>query len=278
MDQLSAFESVCSQMLEDVQERFVYRTHIYIREEILGYKPSPGDLSYPEKLEIMEKIAEKLKQQQQLNYTSDSDSSLNSSTTAPATTTVSNDLTNRLSPQDQHGMWYPTLRRTLICLSKLYRCLDKKIFEGLAQETLTLCVQSLGQASDSIKKSKTQNDGELFLIKHLLILREQISPFNNEFSVVEVQLDFSKIKDAAYGMLSKKDRFFRLNRDNSLYEFLLNGTLDAKDNLIDSKRLVDNQLKNSCEVFIENVSQDLFGSIKELVKKVIKLFLFRNEF
>ena len=41
-------------MLEDVQERLVYRTHIYIRTEILNYNPAQGDLAYPEKLQMME--------------------------------------------------------------------------------------------------------------------------------------------------------------------------------------------------------------------------------
>ncbi|CAF3942127.1 unnamed protein product, partial [Rotaria sp. Silwood1] len=52
--ELSTFETVCTQMLEDVQERLVYRTQVYIRNEILGYKPSPGDIAYPEKLEMMQ--------------------------------------------------------------------------------------------------------------------------------------------------------------------------------------------------------------------------------
>lgn len=52
--QLGAFDAVVKQMLEDVQERLVYRTHIYIQTDIMGYKPAPGDLAYPEKLEMME--------------------------------------------------------------------------------------------------------------------------------------------------------------------------------------------------------------------------------
>ncbi|KAL0185049.1 hypothetical protein M9458_020745, partial [Cirrhinus mrigala] len=52
--QLAAFDAVVKQMLEDVQERLVYRTHIYIQTDIMGYKPAPGDLAYPDKLEMME--------------------------------------------------------------------------------------------------------------------------------------------------------------------------------------------------------------------------------
>lgn len=61
--QLLSFETVISQLLQDVQERLVYRAYIYIRTDILGYVPAGGDLAYPEKLEMMESIAETIQKQ-----------------------------------------------------------------------------------------------------------------------------------------------------------------------------------------------------------------------
>ena len=49
------------------------------------------------------------------------------------------------------------------------------------------------------------------------------------------------------------------------------GTLEAKENVIDSKREVDIQLKRSCETFIDNVANELFCPITDLIKKVNQL-------
>uniref|UniRef100_A0A8C9R2T8 Conserved oligomeric Golgi complex subunit 3 n=1 Tax=Scleropages formosus TaxID=113540 RepID=A0A8C9R2T8_SCLFO len=271
--QLGAFEAVVKQMLEDVQERLVYRTHIYIQTDITGYNPAPGDLAYPEKLEMMEKIAQSLKEEQMRLASPDtsfSDVQLEDTEVRKASSTR---LQATISPADLHGMWYPTVRRTLVCLSKLYRCIDRAVFQGLSQEALSACIQSLLKATDIIVKSKTQIDGQLFLIKHLLIMREQIAPFHTDFAIKEISLDLKKTRDAAFKILNPKTvpKFFRLNSHNAILEFLLEGTPEIKEHYIDSKKEVDRHLKSSCEQFIQQQTQLFVGNLEEFLTKVSAL-------
>ncbi|XP_061926523.1 conserved oligomeric Golgi complex subunit 3 isoform X1 [Entelurus aequoreus] len=280
--QLGAFDAVVKQMLEDVQERLVYRTHIYIQTDITGYKPAPGDLAYPEKLEMMEKIAQSLKEEQmkQMSQVSvfsdvqleDPDGGKNSNAGLAGKPEASR-LQSSVSPADLHGMWYPTVRRTLVCLSKLYRCIDRAVFQGLSQEALSACIQSLLRASDSILKNKTQIDGQLFLIKHLLIMREQIAPFHTDFAIKEISLDLKKTRDAAFKILNPMavPKFFRLNSHNAILEFLLEGTPEIKEHYIDSKKDVDRHLKFSCEQFIQQQTQIFTWNLEDFLTKVAAL-------
>uniref|UniRef100_A0A8C5WG53 Conserved oligomeric Golgi complex subunit 3 n=1 Tax=Leptobrachium leishanense TaxID=445787 RepID=A0A8C5WG53_9ANUR len=281
VDHLCAFATVVKQMLEDVQERLVYRTHIYIQTDILGYKPAPGDLAYPDKLEMMEQIAQSLKEEQkkiQAAEASFSDVPIEGPESgnlikSGSSESLSLRKENTISPADLHGMWYPTVKRTLVCLSKLYRCIDKAVFQGLSQEALSACVQSLLGACDAISKNKTHVDGQLFLIKHLLILREQIAPFHTEFTIKEISLDLKRTRDAAFKILDPRSvpRFFRLNSNNAILEFLLQGTPEIKEHYIDSKKDVDRHLKASCEQFIQQQSKIFVDPLEDFLAKVTAL-------
>ncbi len=77
--------------------------------------------------------------------------------------------------------------------------LQVESFQGLAQNCLAACIHSLTVAQQRIEQRKSAADGQLFLVKHLLILREQMTPFNVEFRVKETTLDFSDIKSERYG-------------------------------------------------------------------------------
>uniref|UniRef100_A0A8C6XNF1 Conserved oligomeric Golgi complex subunit 3 n=1 Tax=Naja naja TaxID=35670 RepID=A0A8C6XNF1_NAJNA len=271
--QLGAFAAGVKQMLEDVQERLVYRTHIYIQTDILGYKPAPGDLAYPAKLEMMEQIAQSLKEEEK-KLPTEASSTAAKQEDPDSCSEVKLGIPrahNSVSPADLHGMWYPTVRRTLVCLSKLYRCIDR--LPGIMPGGLSACIQSLLAAADSIAKNKTQIDGQLFLIKHLLILREQIAPFHTEFTIKEISLDLKKTRDAAFKILNPMTvpQFFRLSSNNAIIQFLLEGTPEIREHYIDSKKDVDRHLKLACEQFIQQQTQQLVEPLQEFLSKVSAL-------
>ncbi|XP_053694577.1 conserved oligomeric Golgi complex subunit 3 isoform X2 [Sabethes cyaneus] len=269
---LEAFSKIVYQLLQDVQERIGFRAQSYLESDILNYRPSAGDLAYPEKLEMMESIALSLQE----NYLRRADSrssivsiaslasqeveSINQQAEQAAKARAGN------SPADLHGMWYPTVRRTLVCLSRLYRCIDRSIFQSLSQQALAYCIQSVSSAAGQISQKKTSIDGELFEIKHLLILREQIAPFRVDFTVKETSLDFSKVKTAAFELLQKRKQLFALGSNNALLEFLLDGTPQVKEQLLDSRKDVDRQLKSICELFIKDATRLLVGPILNFVE------------
>lgn len=168
-------------------------------------------------------------------------------------------------------MWYPTVRRTLVCLSRLYRCIDRPVFQSLSQEALSYCIQSVSHAAQLIATKKTPIDGELFEIKHLLIIREQIAPFRVDFTVRETSLDFSKTKTAAFSLLQKRKQLFAMDSNNALLEFLFDSTPQVKEHIHDSRKDVDRHLKLICENFIRDATHLLIGPVASFLEKAQSL-------
>ncbi|GFP99147.1 conserved oligomeric golgi complex subunit 3, partial [Phtheirospermum japonicum] len=160
-ESLAGLRPTLERILADVHERLTFRARTHIRDEIANYLPLDEDLDYPAKLE----------------QSAEPNSEASPSAQSP----------------DVSRTWYPPLEKTITCLSKLYRCLEPGVFTGLAQEAVEVCSLSIQKASKLIAKRSSIMDGQLFLIKFLLILREQIAPFDIEFSVTHKELDFSHL-------------------------------------------------------------------------------------
>ncbi|XP_045594085.1 conserved oligomeric Golgi complex subunit 3 isoform X2 [Procambarus clarkii] len=272
--QLAPLTSVVNQMLEDAQERLVYRAHIYVNTDIANYRPSPGDLAYPNKLQMMENIAESIAIQRKNHSRNASVSSMSSikSATSEEVANITRAAEERFSrvgtsPADLHGMWYPTVRRTLMCLFKLYRCVDRSIFQGMSLDALAACMQSLSLASASISKHSSPLDAQLFEIKHLLILREQMAPFQVDACLHETSLDWSKVRNAALGLVQKRGRLFSLSSNNALLEFIVEGTPQVTEQRLDSKRDLDNRLKKLCELLIFTCTETLSSPLTLFLTK-----------
>jgi hypothetical protein len=221
---LSAFEPIVHRMIQDVQERLIFRASVFIGENIRNYKAKPEDLNYPERLAVINNDAK-------ANYEN----------------------------------WYPTLGITLNLLSKLYRALDIGVFESLAQEAVSLCSSSFIDASKKIAEKKTVMDAELFSIKHLLTLCEQLSAFNVNFRTTQVVLDFSQLRDGISRFLRGQSGF---NVQSIIFDIMSSSRPRIVQNNIDSKKDLENQLRSVCESFIVNVARSALDPLMTFLKKL----------
>ncbi|KAL6222121.1 hypothetical protein ACLB2K_005513 [Fragaria x ananassa] len=231
-ESLAGLRPTLERILADVHERLTFRARTHIRDEISNYLPLDEDLDYPAKLE---KAAT-----DELETTSDDENLV-------------------------FKTWYPPLEKTLSCLSKLYRCLEPEVFTGLAQEVVEVCSISIQKASKLISKRSSPMDGQLFLIKHLLILREKIAPFDIEFSVTHKELDFSHLLEHLRRILRGQASLFDWSRTTSLARTLSPRVLESQ---IDAKKELEKSLKATCEEFIMSVTKLVVDPMLSFVTKV----------
>lgn len=72
----------------------------------------------------------------------------------------------------------------------------------------------------------------------------------------------------AWGLIKKHDKMFALNSSNSIIEFLLEGTPVVLENSVDSRRLVDQTLKESCQLFINHSTNTLVSPLTIFLDEV----------
>ena len=52
-------------------------------------------------------------------------------------------LLQKESSPGAYASWYPPVQQTLLCLSKLYRCVEARVFAGLAQDAVSSCTKAV---------------------------------------------------------------------------------------------------------------------------------------
>jgi len=239
-------QPVIMRTLGDIHERLLFVTQTFLRDAVCGYRPQGADLDYPNKL-----IEAFRREQNENSSHEDNVASI-------------------------YQSWYPPLEKTLLCLSKLYLLLDRSLFEGLAQEAVSDCTLSIVQASDTICKQKPL-DGRLFLVWQLLILREQITPFDIEFVVRVKTLDFAPVK-SALGGLSDYIPFWSkssstatssapLAPSGTLWNRLLRSSPREVDSQIDSKRELEETYREAIHIMIKFVTDPLLEPLTSFLTK-----------
>ncbi|KDE07396.1 hypothetical protein MVLG_02263 [Microbotryum lychnidis-dioicae p1A1 Lamole] len=265
------FSKLLQTIQQDAQTRLVFRAQAVIQSEVLHYTPTLEDLDYPAKLLDSQGRTKEL-----ALWTEDE--------RKRETEGVGGAF--RVPREEVQGDWYPTLRRTVWVLSKLNTYVNNAIFEDFAGEAVTLCRQSLSTAAAQIRsrplpiksavpseeptttstnlndEDPRQLDGQLFLIRHLLLLKEMIRSV--DMVQIERAADFSTVTDALINLLRNTSVIF--NR-NALFELASRGIPSFTETMRDAKTDLDSALKSACEELIaetaRTIGRDIQGFLDE---------------
>ncbi|KAJ3225402.1 Golgi transport complex subunit 3 [Clydaea vesicula] len=305
-----AANAVVGKILEDAQQRLVFRAQSYLKSDIEGFKPREEEVilftrtnKLPQPIPtsstvpmapVLENVTDGLHASpavlKALNEGEDTASlDLRDDLRIFSTSNLNNqnksalkiDTSKKSSDTEEKtffnavygaGEWYPTLQRTLFILGKLYQSVPSAIFEDISQEAVEICRNSLLSASNIISKKQSKLDGQLFLIKNLLMLREQISKFDTNFLRKEDSLDLSGIQDVIASLVNSKwSSLMTLGKN-----IISSVTPKVIYTYSDSKQAVDKELKAVCEdLILENAKSSLEPISSFLIK--VSAFKLRNE-
>ena len=103
-------------------------------------------------------------------------------------------------------------------------------------------------------------DGQLFLIKHLLILKQQIVAFDIEFVTPDVSFDFSGVTNTFYELRDRGGLFDPRN----LWRFVGGGLLPkVVENMLDAKVELDGSLRTVINDFTSSFAARITSAIDE---------------
>ncbi|KAF1920329.1 Sec34-like family-domain-containing protein [Ampelomyces quisqualis] len=220
--------------LQDAQSRLVFLSLAVLRDDIERYKPKPEDLDYPAKNKNLAGSGGK-SNQPALSGKRQPKSEIPPTPLTPRTPTVveQDDADSRWNFNTEAAFkdWYPTLRKAIWLLSKIYRLVHSSVFDDLAHQIVHSTTLSLTQASTLLSKSTSPTDAALFLVSHLLLLKQQIVAFDIEFVTpeTEVQYDFSSITNTFWELRSRGGLFNPRNLVGLLIPKVVENMLDAKE-------------------------------------------------
>lgn len=108
---------------------------------------------------------------------------------------------------------------------------------------------SIHHAASLISSKSTHVDGQLFLIKHLLILKQQIVAFDIEFVTTDVSIDFSGVTNTFWELRERGGLFDPRN----LWRLVGGGILPkVVENMLDAKAELDGRLRTVINEFTNN--------------------------
>ncbi|KAF2760816.1 Sec34-domain-containing protein [Pseudovirgaria hyperparasitica] len=249
------FPALIHSALEDAQTRLVFLALGVLKTDIEQYRPKPEDLDYPGRFDRNAKL-KTLSAQPALSGRKGSQNGVLPQTMIVESEEDGLSAFNFNAYQD----WYPTMRKAIWLLSKIYRLVHSSVFDDLAHQIVHQTTLSLHNAASQISQRSSPTDANLFLIKHLLLLKQQIVAFDIEFVTPEVGFDFSSMTSTFHELRSRGGLF---NPANLMR--LVGGGLVPKvvENMLDAKAELDGKLRTVINEFTNSFATRMAAAVSE---------------
>ncbi|KAH3666712.1 hypothetical protein WICMUC_005529 [Wickerhamomyces mucosus] len=255
-------------ILQDVQTRLVFRAQSYIDENIVKYKPTIKDFQISRRRSTVTNKVNTINNDNHDNDNvaegDDDDDEFNSSII--------------LSTSNKTGMkdWYPPLSRGVSLLSKIYQLISSSVFDDLAHNIVHDCIISVRSGYEIAQSSLGSTNSDLFFMKNLLMLQQQIQNFDIEYISSEVVLDFSGIGDIINKIIKRENLISIDNKYQSNGGYLgllqdsvpkvIKNMIDARIELqVELNTIVQKFTNDSIEIIIEPLKLN-FNNIEQEVE------------
>lgn len=134
------------------------------------------------------------------------------------------------------------------------------MFDDLAHEIVHQTTTSLLQASSQITARASVIDGQLFLMKHLLILKSQIVAFDFEYVTPEITFDFSNVTNTFWELRERGGLF----NPRNLLRLMGGGLLPrVVENMLDAKVELDGRLRTVINDFTNGLAARTTADLTE---------------
>ncbi|RVX69460.1 hypothetical protein B0A52_06524 [Exophiala mesophila] len=256
------FSVLIQPALEDAQTRLVFRTLAILRDEIETFKPKVEDLDYPRMTSKPPTAATPLSGRR--------------TSKDPLSTPKTPEIVDEDSGDEGAFSWtlasrrsalrncYPTLPRAIQLLSRIYRLVNSSVFDDLAHQIVHQTTISLHNASLQITSRSSPADGQLFLLRHLLLLKSHIVAFDIEYVTPDVSFDFSGFASTFYELRERGGLF----NPRSWVKLFSSGGLIPRvvENMLDAKVELDGRLRTVINDFTAGFAKDMTNDLSKNVK------------
>lgn len=212
-------------LLDETQERLIFRVQNYVDNKLMHFKPSALDL----------KIGNTLKR------SSGAEDKINP---------LDVDYAENLFPD-----LYLPLGKSLTLLSNIYELINSMVFDDLAHYIVHACIELLkGGFLPLAIGHMGPIDGQLVYLNNLVILRNQINNFDIQYTRTDYTIDFTSGLSDIWQLI--KDRKFGFN-NGGILDLASRAAPKIINNMIDANYEIEFELRNAVTQFIDECSRTI---------------------